>query len=161
MRVNDSQTYRKIDVIRERIRRIFELREIPLSFQTGFNLSIQLSQGACDCLKLMSVSFDVLVDAADVNCHQLGLTDLHAVGCEGFVETLNLFASSSSSDAKLSMSSAKRRLVIVLPPILTMPSLSSKASVLLLSRNKLKRVGESRHPCRTPLLFGTSPLCCR
>ena len=33
---------------------------------------------------------------------------------------------------------------------LTVPSWSSKASVLILSRNMLKRVGESRHPCRTP-----------
>ena len=44
----------------------------------------------------------------------------------------------------------KRRLVIVLPPMLTVPSWSSKVSVMILSRNMLKRVGESRHPCRTP-----------
>ena len=42
------------------------------------------------------------------------------------------------------------RLVIVLPPVLTMPSWSSKASVKILSRNILKRVGESRHSCQTP-----------
>ena len=38
MRVHDSQAYRKIDVTRERIRHMFELREILLSLQTGFNL---------------------------------------------------------------------------------------------------------------------------
>ena len=38
MRVHDSQAYRKMDVTRERIGRILELREILLSFQTGFNL---------------------------------------------------------------------------------------------------------------------------
>ena len=38
MRVHDSQAYRKMDVRRERIRRILELREILLSIQTGFNL---------------------------------------------------------------------------------------------------------------------------
>ena len=38
MRVHDSQAYRKIDVMRERISPILELREILLSFQTGFNL---------------------------------------------------------------------------------------------------------------------------
>ena len=54
------------------------------------------------------------------------------------------FASSSSSLAKPSMSSAKQRLVIILPPMLTVPS---KASVMILSRNMLKRVGESRDPC--------------
>ena len=38
MRVHDSQAYRKMDVTREHIRHILKLREIPLSFQTGFNL---------------------------------------------------------------------------------------------------------------------------
>ena len=36
--VHDPQAYRKIDVTRERISLILELREILLSFQTGFNL---------------------------------------------------------------------------------------------------------------------------
>ena len=36
MRVYDSQAYRKMNVTRELISRIFQLREIPLSFQTGF-----------------------------------------------------------------------------------------------------------------------------
>ena len=46
---------------------------------------------ACDCLKLLSIHFDLCVDATGVVCHQLGLldTDLHAVGCGGFVESLN------------------------------------------------------------------------
>ena len=70
-----------MDLTRERISRIFELRETLLSF---------LVLEACDCLKLLSVYFDLCVDAAGVVCHQLGLlgTDL-AVGCEGFVETPN------------------------------------------------------------------------
>ena len=38
VRVHDSQAYRKMDVTRERISRILELREILLSFQIGFNL---------------------------------------------------------------------------------------------------------------------------
>ena len=38
MRVHDSQAYRKMDVTRERFNRILELREILLSFETGFNL---------------------------------------------------------------------------------------------------------------------------
>ena len=37
MRVRDSQAYRKMDVTRESISHILELREILL-FQTGFNL---------------------------------------------------------------------------------------------------------------------------
>ena len=36
MRAPDSQAYRKMDVTRECISRILELREILLSFQTGF-----------------------------------------------------------------------------------------------------------------------------
>ena len=38
MRVHDSQAYRKMDVTRKCIIHILELREILLSFQTGFNL---------------------------------------------------------------------------------------------------------------------------
>ena len=38
MRVHDSQAYRKRDVTKECISLIFELREILVSFQTGFNL---------------------------------------------------------------------------------------------------------------------------
>ena len=38
VRVRDSQAYRKMDVTRERISRILELREILLSIQTGFSL---------------------------------------------------------------------------------------------------------------------------
>ena len=38
VRVHDSQAHRKMDVTRGRISRILELREILLSFQTGFNL---------------------------------------------------------------------------------------------------------------------------
>ena len=38
MRALDSQAYRKMDVTSERIRRILELREILLSFQTGFSI---------------------------------------------------------------------------------------------------------------------------
>ena len=83
---------------------ILEMREIFLSFQTGFNLvnaavvcailesvsglepsSVITAQilEACDCLKLLSIYLDLFVDAAGIICHQLGLlgTDLHAVGC--------------------------------------------------------------------------------
>ena len=38
MRIHDSQAYRKMDLTRERISRILELRETFLSFQTGFNI---------------------------------------------------------------------------------------------------------------------------
>ena len=38
VRVHDSQVYRKMDVIREHIRRSLELREMLLSLQSCFNL---------------------------------------------------------------------------------------------------------------------------
>ena len=52
MRVHDSQAYRKMDVTRERISRILELREILLSIQSGFSLV----SAAVACAILESIS---------------------------------------------------------------------------------------------------------
>ena len=52
MRVHDSQAYRKMDVTREHISRILELREILLSIQTGFSLV----NAAVVCAILESIS---------------------------------------------------------------------------------------------------------
>ena len=83
---------------------------------------------------------------------QFGLlrTDLH----------LNTRASSScSSSARALMSSANRRLVIFLSPMLTFPPCSSMASEMIRSRKMLKRVGDSRHPCLTPtVVLNRSPM---
>ena len=38
VRVHDSQAYGKMDVTRERISRILDLKEMLLPFQTGFNV---------------------------------------------------------------------------------------------------------------------------
>ena len=57
---------------------------------------------------------------------------------------------SCSSSARASMSSANRKLVIFLPPMLTFPSCSSRASGLIRSKKMLKRVGDRRHTCLTP-----------
>ena len=101
-----------MDVTREHISRILELREILLSFQTGFSLlnaavvcaTLESISGLEPSsvitepryLKLVTVSslcpyFELCVDGTGVVCHQLGFlgTDLHAVGCGGFVKTLN------------------------------------------------------------------------
>ena len=80
VKVHGSQAYRKMDVTRERISRILELREILLSIQTEFSLvnaavvcypgeylrlgtliSYNLAQvfEACDCLKLLPIHFDL------------------------------------------------------------------------------------------------------
>ena len=52
VRVHDSQAYRKMDVTRERINRILELREILLSLQTGFSFV----NAAVVCAILESIS---------------------------------------------------------------------------------------------------------
>ena len=52
VRVHNSQAYRKMDVTRERIRLTLELKEILLSFQTGFNLV----NAAVVCAILESIS---------------------------------------------------------------------------------------------------------
>ena len=52
VRVHDSQAYRKTAVTRERISRILELREILLSFQTGFSFV----SAAVVCAILESIS---------------------------------------------------------------------------------------------------------
>ena len=52
VRVHDSQAYRKMDMTRERISRILELREILLSIQTGLGLV----NAAVACAILESIS---------------------------------------------------------------------------------------------------------
>ena len=69
---------------------------------------------------------------------------------DAFSSWLSNLNSPSSFRARASLPSAKRKFVIALPPMLTDPSWSSKASVMILSRKMLKRVGESRHTCLTP-----------
>ena len=102
-----------MDVTREHIRCILKLRETLMSFQTGINfVSAAVVCTILDSiaglepstvitkpryLKLVTVSsfcpFFLIsyVDATGVVCHQFGLlgTDLHAIGCGGFVEMLN------------------------------------------------------------------------
>ena len=108
VRVHDSQAYRKIDVTRERISRILELREILCHSKQVSTLSIvllsvlhwrvsqawnphqlQLSPGTWS-LWLSQASVHLLNSAlmSLVSCHKLGLlgNDLHAVGCGGFVD---------------------------------------------------------------------------
>ena len=52
VRVHESQAYRKMDVTREHISCVLELREVLLSFQTGFNLVT----AAVACAVLESIS---------------------------------------------------------------------------------------------------------
>ena len=56
MRVHDSQAYRKMDVTRERISCILELREILLSFQTGFGRNVHLENGFTSTIPLYQLA---------------------------------------------------------------------------------------------------------
>ena len=70
--VHDSQAYRKMDMTRERISRILELREMLLSFQTGFNLvnaavvcAILESISGLGCWTLVSYNWAQVLEACD------------------------------------------------------------------------------------------------
>ena len=161
---------------RERISRILELREILLSFKTGFSLVnaavicavlerlslvitepsyLQLVTVSSFCpFTLISVLMPLVLSVISLVFSALTSTPL---AVEALSRCSARFASSSSSPARPSMSSATQRLVILLPPMLTVPSWSSKASVVILSRNMLKRMGESRHPCWTPTVVQNQP----
>ena len=68
-------------------------------------------------------------------------------------------SNSNSAPARPSVSSVKHKFEIVLPPMLTVDLWSSSASAMILSRNMLKRVGESRQPCLTPtVVLNQSPV---
>ena len=108
VRVHDSQAYRKMDVTRERISRILELRKILLSIQIGFSLvnadvvfavleSISGREPSSAVtepryLKLVTVSsfcpFTLISVLMPLVLFVISL-DLNALGCVGFVETLN------------------------------------------------------------------------
>ena len=98
---------------------------------------------ACYSTKLLSLHLDLPLDTIISVCLQFGLlsTDLHLLPCAGLSRLSTWAFSSCSSSARAPMSSANRRLVVFLPPMLTFPSCSL--------RKTLKRVGERRHHCLT------------
>ena len=147
--VHDSQAYRKMDVTREHVSRILELRVILLPFQTVLNLvSAAVACAILESisglepssfitepryLKLVTVSsfclfifISALISLMPLALFVISLVFLALISMPKAVEALSEcstnFASSSFSPAKPSMSSAKGRLVIALPPMLTVPS---------------------------------------
>ena len=99
VRVPDSQAYRKMDVTKEHISCILELREMLLSFKLVSTLSVMLSSVLSrrvshawnPCHKFVTVLSFCPFTLISVLMPLIGLlgTDLHAVGCEGFVATPN------------------------------------------------------------------------
>ena len=116
---------------------------------SGFDPSLEMI--APRYLKFYTFYFDLSLEAIWVVCHHFCLVwaDLHFVPCGGCIETVSQDASFFFLYCIYDMSSAKRKLVISRPPMLTLTSWSTNASHMILSRKMLKRVGESRHPCRT------------
>ena len=136
VRIHDSQAYRKMDVTRERISGILELREILLSIQTAFSLV----NAAVVCAILDSISglepLSVITELSYLKLvtfssfcpftlisvlMPLVLFVINMVfsapifmllAAEALSRYSSDFVGSSSPPAKPSMSSAKRRLVI-------------------------------------------------
>ena len=146
--VQDSQAYRNMDMTRERISLIFELSAIFLSFQMVLSLASaavawailarisgldpssvmiaprylnRLTQSSFSPLTLMSVLKPLVLLVTSLVFSAL-------ICMPKAVEVLSMrstnSASSSSLPARPSMSSAKRKFVIFLPPMLTVPSWS-------------------------------------
>lgn len=111
-----------------------------------FHLS-QSHQGVWSCLRC-HLFYHLLLGflrCLSFVSHQLNFfcTDLHGI-CSRFLPTRSSLGSFSSVHAIPSMSSAKRRLVLIIqPPVRTISRCSSNASVTSLSKKMLKRVGES------------------
>ena len=76
-------------------------------------------------------------------------TDLHFVPCGGSIKTVYQDASFSFLFCIYDNVICKAEVVKRCPPVVTLPSWLSNASHMVLSRKMLKRVVESRHPCRT------------
>ena len=144
--VQDSQAYRNMDMTRERISLIFELSAIFLSFQMVLSLASaavawailarisgldpssvmiaprylnRLTQSSFSPLTLMSVLKPLVLLV-------ISLVFSALICMPKAVEVLSMrstnSARSSSLPARPSMSSAKRKFVIFLPPMLTVPS---------------------------------------
>ena len=159
--VQDSQAYRNMDMTRERISLIFELSAIFLSFQmvlsfasaavvwailariSGLDPSSAmiaprylnlLTQSSFLPLTLMLVMKPlVLLVISLVFSALICMPKAVKVLSRRYTKS----ASSFSVPARPSMSSAKRKFVIFLPPMLTVPSWSFSASVIILSKKML------------------------
>ena len=141
---------------RKRISSTFDSRDMLLCLQMGFSfvraavscVVLERTSGlepssettAPRYLKLVKVPnfcpfyLYLSPDTIGTVCHQFGFlrTDLHLIPCA---------ASSCSSSARASMATANCRLVVFLPPMLTFPSCSSRASNMIRSRKNAEEDG--------------------
>ena len=182
-KVHDSQAYRNMEMTRERISFTFDPRDMLLSLQMGFGFVraaaacaiLERTSGlepssettAPRYLKLVTVPnfcpFTFISLWMPLALFVISLVFSALISILYLVQVLSRLStrasSSCSSSARASVSSANRRLVIFLPPMLTFPSCSSRASDMIRSRKMLKRVGDRRHPCLTPtVVLNHSPM---
>ena len=179
-----SMIHRNMDMTRERISFTFDPRDMLLSLQMGFSFVraavacaiLERTSGlepssettAPRYLKLVTVPnfclfFTFICLWMPLALFVISLVFSALISILYLVQVLSRLStrasSSCSSSARASMSSANRRLVIFLPPMLTFPSCSSRASDMIRSRKMLKRVGDRRHPCLTPtVVLNHSPM---
>ena len=172
IKVHDSQVLRNMEMTRERISFTFDQSEMLLLLQMGF--SFVRTAVACAILertsglepssettprylKLVKVPNFCLLTFISLwmptalfdisNNFSALISILYLVHV---LSRLSTRASSScSASARASMSSANRKMIIFLPPMLTLTSCSSRASDMIRSRKMLKKVGDRRHPCLT------------
>ena len=176
--VQDSQAYKNMDMTRECISLIFELSAIFLSFQMVLSLAGAavawailerisgldpssamiapiylnlLTQSIFSPLTLMSVLKPLVLLV-------ISLVFSALICMPKAVEVLSRPSTSSSLPARPSMSSGKCKFVILLPPMLTVPSWSFSASDIILSKKMLR--GRAHSLVLLRRWFWTSPLCC-
>ena len=87
VRVHDSQACRKMDVTRESISRILQVREILLSFQTGFNV-VNAAVAILKSISRLEPSSG-LTEPRYLKLVTVSSFCPFTLGCGGFVETLN------------------------------------------------------------------------
>ena len=161
---HDSQAYRNMEMTRERISFTFDPRDMLLSLQMCF--SFVRAAVACAILERISglrqssettaprylklvtvpsfcpftfISLWMPLFVISLVFSALIFFILYLVKV---LSRLSTRASSScSSSARASISSANRRLVIFLPPMLTFPSCSSRASDMIRSRKNVEEGG--------------------
>ena len=175
--------HRNMEMIRERISFTFDPKDMLLSLQMGFSfvravvacailertsvLEQSSETTAPRYLKLVTVPnfcpFTFISLWMPFALFIISLVFSALISILYLVQVLTRLSSrasiSCSSSARASMSSANRRLVIFLPPMLTFPSCSSRASDMIRSKKMLKRVGDRRHPCLTPtVVLNHSPM---
>ena len=128
--VHDSQAYRNMEMTKKRISIIFDPRDILLSkwavqsLRESLVSSHHLKQLLQDTLSLLQIPASARLPLCLSGCHWHCLVFLALIYILYLVQVLSRLSTrastSCSSSARASMSSTNRKLVIFLPPMLTL-----------------------------------------